>query len=213
MVRSVVAVCICILLAACGGGTSGDMSSSVGNGPGTAPLTGDGGGGPSQAGMGTLRVSLTDAPSETFEEINITVAGVRVHMSADAGEAEAGWHDLEMAGEVPINLLSLQDGLLLQLGLMPLEAGHYQQIRLVLAPNTGDQPPFNNSVVTGTGEDAVESALEVPKEVKLVHQFRVDEGKTVDLILDLDGKKSVVSTGNGKHKLKPVIKATVKDSQ
>jgi hypothetical protein len=67
-------------------------------------------------------------------------------------------------------------------------------------------------VYSSEGAD-VEMPLTIPTEettgIKLVHQFTVEEGKTVDLVLDLDGKKSVVAQGNGKFMLKPVIKATI----
>ena len=42
--------------------------------------------------------------------------------------------------------------------------------------------------------------------MKLVHQFTVNSGQRVDLLLDFDACKSIVQTGNGKYKLKPVIK-------
>ncbi|MDA8106220.1 MAG: DUF4382 domain-containing protein [Nitrospiraceae bacterium] len=100
-----------------------------------------------------------------------------------------------------------------ELGLLPLEAGHYQQIRLIVVPNSGTEPPFSNSVVYSQDGEDVEVPLTIPTEdttgIKVIHQFTVEEGKTVDLVLDLDGKKSVVAQGNGKFMLKPVIKATV----
>ncbi len=59
----------------------------------------------------------------------------------------------------------------------------------------------------------MEMPITIPTEdttgIKVVQQFTVEEGKTVDLVLDLDGKKSVIAQGNGKFMLKPVIKATV----
>ncbi len=42
--------------------------------------------------------------------------------------------------------------------------------------------------------------------IKLIHQFTVGSGQRVDLLLDFDACKSIVKTGNGKYKLKPVIK-------
>jgi hypothetical protein len=42
--------------------------------------------------------------------------------------------------------------------------------------------------------------------IKLVHQFDVPSGQRVDLLLDFDACKSIVKTGSGKYKLKPVIK-------
>jgi hypothetical protein len=42
--------------------------------------------------------------------------------------------------------------------------------------------------------------------VKLIHQFTVNSGQRVDLLLDFDACKSIVQTGNGTYKLKPVVK-------
>jgi hypothetical protein len=42
--------------------------------------------------------------------------------------------------------------------------------------------------------------------IKLIHQFTVDSGQRVDLLLDFDACHSIVKTSSGKYKLKPVIK-------
>jgi hypothetical protein len=210
--RFVMYLFLCALLAACGGG----QGSGVSAGGGTDGTGGTGSGGNNTivgSGQGALRVSITDAPSQEYKEINITISGVRVHMSADAGDAEAGWSELTLPSPLRVDLLGLQGGVLQELGILPLEAGHYQQIRLMIVPNSGTEPPFNNSVVYSPDGTDVEMPLTIPTEdttgIKLVHQFTVEEGETVDLVLDLDGKKSVVAQGNGKFMLKPVIKATV----
>lgn len=212
--RLVLYLFFCVILASCGGGSGSGVGSGTDTGGMNAGGTGPGGNNTVvSSGQGTLRVSITDAPSQEYKEINVTISGVRVHMSADAGNQEAGWSELTLQNPVRINLLSLQGGVLQQLGLLPLEAGHYQQIRLMVVPNGGTEPPFNNSVVYSSGETDVEMPLTIPTEdttgIKLVHQFTVEEGKTVDLVLDFDGMKSVVAQGNGKFMLKPVIKATV----
>ena len=43
---------------------------------------------------GTLRVALTDAPACGYDAVNVTIERIRVHKSASAGEADAGWVDL-----------------------------------------------------------------------------------------------------------------------
>jgi hypothetical protein len=193
--RFILYVFLCALLASCGGGGSGGSNAVV------------------SSGQGTLRISITDAPSPEYTEINVTISGVRIHRSADAGTDEAGWSELQLPSPLRINLLSLQGGVLQELGILPLDAGHYQQIRLMAVPNSGAGPPFNNSVVYSSNGQTVEMPLSIPTEdttgIKVVHQFTIEESETVDLILDLDGKKSVAAQGNGDFMLKPVIKATV----
>lgn len=173
----------------------------------------DGGGGTPQAGV--LGVSLTDAPACGFDQVNVTVDKVRVHQSSSVNENAAGWTDITLNPPRKINLLNLNDptqpNLALEsLGETPLAAGHYTQLRLVLAPNNNNgNTPFANSVVLSTGpttEIPLVTPSAIQSGIKLIHQFTVDPGQRVDLLLDFDACKSIVQTGNGTYKLKPVIK-------
>ena len=170
----------------------------------------DGGGG---AQPGTLGVSMTDAPACGFDAVNVTVSKVRVHQSDNASENAAGWTDITLNPPRKINLLDLNDPTqpnraLESLGETPLEAGHYTQLRLVLVPNSGG-PPFANSIVLSAqpnNEIPLDTPSAVQSGIKLIHQFTVGSGQRVDLLLDFDGCTSIVQTGNGTYKLKPVIK-------
>jgi len=171
---------------------------------------GSDGGGSTQPGV--LGVSMTDAPACGFDAVNVTVSKVRVHQSDNASENAAGWTDITLNPPRKINLLDLNDPTqpnraLESLGETPLEAGHYTQLRLVLVPNSGG-PPFANSVVLSgtTNEIALDTPSAVQSGIKLIHQFTVGFGQRVDLLLDFDACKSIVQTGNGTYKLKPVIK-------
>lgn len=170
----------------------------------------DGGGGSSQPGV--LSVSLTDAPACGFDEVNVTVSEVRVHQSDNANENSSGWADITLSPPRKINLLDLNDATqpnfaLEHLGETPLAAGHYTQLRLVLAPNSPGQPPANSVVLSG---QPTELALDTPSGIqtgiKLIHQFTVDPGQRVDLLLDFDACRSVVRRNNNTYALKPVIK-------
>lgn len=173
-----------------------------------ALLTACGGGGGS-AGNGTLAVSMTDAPSCGFDQVNVTVSKVRVHQSASAGENDAGWTDITLNPARKINLLDLTNGALTELGQTPLAAGHYTQLRLVLDPNTGNSTA-NSVVLTTSPANTTELSLDTPSAVqsgiKLVSSFDVIAGQRADLVLDFDACKSVVTKGNGNYALKPVIK-------
>jgi hypothetical protein len=163
----------------------------------------DGGG---SAQPGTLGVSLTDAPACGFDEVNVTVSKVRVHQSGNASENAAGWTDITLNPARKINLLNLNNGALASLGETPLEAGHYTQLRLVLDRNIGQS--LANSVVleNTTAEIALDTLSAIQTGIKLIHQFTVNSGQRVDLLLDFDACHSIVKTGNGKYILKPVIK-------
>ena len=172
---------------------------------------GSDGGGSIQPGV--LGVSMTDAPACGFDEVNVTVSKVRVHQSSSASENAAGWTDITLTPARKINLLTLNDPTppnfaLESLGETPLEVGHYTQLRLVLVPNSGSSP-FANSVVLSAqpnNEIALETPSAVQSGIKLIHQFNVGSGQRVDLLLDFDACKSIVTHNNGTYKLKPVIK-------
>lgn len=161
---------------------------------------------PPVAYFGTLGVSLSDAPACGFDAVNVTVSKVRVHQSASAADTDAGWIDITLNPARKINLLNLTNGALEKLGETPLTAGHYTQLRLVLDANTGSG--FANSVIP-TGSN-VEKSLDTPSAVqsgiKLVNEFDVAADQRVDLVLDFDACKSVVTKGNGNYALKPVVK-------
>ncbi len=201
-----------LLLSACGGG-DGD---------------GSGGSGGSQ---GSVRVALTDAPACGFDAVNVTIREVRIHRSSEVEDADDdeddnddnhkskddehdknnrndGWTRISIDPPRKINLLDLTNGVFTSLGEAPLEAGHYQQVRLVLASNKGGN--IANSVVF-SGTD-VEIPINLPSGdrsgIKLVHGFTVNAGERTDLMLDFDACKSIVRHGKGSRFLKPKIKIT-----
>lgn len=172
---------------------------------------GDGGtGGGAQAGV--VSVSLTDAPACGFDEVNVTVRQVRIHQSANADDNGGGWTTITLDPPRRINLLNLNDPTqpnfaLETLGEASLPAGHYTQLRLVLVGNNGTNPPANSVVLSDTKtEHPLDTPSAVQSGIKLIHQFTVGSGRRVDLLLDFDACHSIVQTGNGTYKLKPVIK-------
>lgn len=173
-----------------------------------AVLAACGGGGGTSSGTGTLRVALTDAPACGFEHVYVTVEKVRVNQSATAGDADGGWTDLTLSPARRIDLLSLTNGVLEELGTVPLTAGSYSQVRLVLASNSGTGAAALANAVQPVG--GAETALDTPSSqqsgLKLQAHFDVQAGQMADLVLDFDACKSVVKAGNsGKYNLKPVV--------
>ncbi len=162
----------------------------------------------SSSAPGTLGVSLTDSPACGFDAVNVTVSKVRVHQSASATENDAGWTDITLTPARKINLLDLTNGALEDLGQTPLAAGHYTQLRLVLASN-GTGTLANSLVLSGvtpTTEIPLDTPSAVQSGIKLINEFDVAPGQRVDLLLDFDACKSIVTRGNGSYLLKPVIK-------
>jgi hypothetical protein len=177
---------ITTLIAACGGGS----------GSGTT------GGGPQP--MGTLRVALTDMPACGFDEVNVTVRQVRVHASPTAPENASGWFDMDVTPARKVNLLALTNGVLEELGQMPLPAGQYTQLRLMLQANGGGSPA-NSVVPTGGSEQPLDTPSAVQTGIKVIHPFTVPAGGLADVVLDFDACHSVVRRGNGTFGLKPVV--------
>ncbi len=175
------------VLTACGGGGSGGAS-------------------PSQpaAQMGSVAVSLTDAPACGFDAVNVTVSKVRINQSASASDTDSGWTDITLSPARKINLLNLTNGALEALGTASLAAGHYSQLRLVLDGGVNS----NTVVKSGTStEIALDTPSALQSGIKLVNEFDVAAGQRVDLVLDFDACKSIVTKGNsGGYSLKPVVK-------
>lgn len=187
-----------LLLAACGG--SGDS----GSGDGTM-----GSGNPQVAGSGTLAISLTDQPACGFDHVFVTVEKVRVHASASADEGSGGWTDIAVDPVRKIDLLELTNGRFQELGITPLPAGDYTQVRLLLSPNPGVGPPANSVVPTNGSEIALATPSAVQSGLKVIHPFTVEAAKRVDLVIDFDACRSIVRRGNGTFGLKPVLTASV----
>ena len=172
---------------------------------------GSSGGDGSNAAPGAASVSLTDAPACGYDEVNVTVSKVRIHQSSSADDTAAGWSEITLNPPRKINLLDFNDPTLpvhvQPLGVTALVAGHYTQLRLVLVSNSGGGAPANSVVLSGTtAEIPLDTPSAIRSGVKLIHEFTVNSGQTVDLLLDFDACRSIVVTGNGKYKLKPVIK-------
>lgn len=179
-----------VSLVACGGGGGS-------SGSGTTPTP--------TATLGTLTVALTDAPACGFDAVNVTVNKVRVNKSASAGDLDAGWVDVTLNPARKIDLLKLTNGVLDTLGSTSLEAGHYSQVRLVLDSNAGGTA--NTVLPTGAkNEVALDTPSAVQSGIKLTGAFDVAAGQKSDIVLDFDACKSIVTKGNGKYALKPVIR-------
>ena len=175
------------------------------------PLVSCGGGGGGSVGgaTGTLSVSLTDDPGD-YASVFVTIDEVQVK-KVGAAEGESGWVTVGAPGKT-FDLLELQNGVIAGLGLAEIEAGQYNQMRLILGAEPDDQtehPYANYLIIEGDGGDPVE--LKVPSGfqtgIKIIHGFTIVADGATELILDFDADKSVHKAGNsGQRLMKPTIK-------
>jgi hypothetical protein len=173
-------------------------------------LAGCGGGGGIEgtgaAAMGTLRMSITDAPSCGYDAVHLTIDRIRVNQSGDAGDADSGWSDIVLSPARRIDLLTLSNGVLAELGQTTLPTGKYTQMRLVLAPNSTASPLANSVTPTGGSETALTTPSAQQSGLKLNVDIDVPADKVVDFAIDFDACKSIVKRGNsGQYNLKPVV--------
>ena len=174
-----------------------------------------GGGG----GTGTLGIGLTDTPGD-YDHVFVTIKEVQVKKGLNNGES--GWIK-GISVDKTFDLLELQNGAIADLGLTELEAGKYNQLRLILSSEPlGDHPFANYVVIQGEvpeeyiigqeqGEYYTTEELKVPSGlqtgIKIVQGFTIEVGGSTELTLDFHAEKSVVQAGNNtKWLLKPTIK-------
>ena len=200
-----------IALVSCSGGGSGTVEGSgdsgIGGGSGTVGGSGDSGIGGGN--IGTLSLGLTDGPPprDTYEAIYVTIQEIRVNHDDKGWETLSG-PDLNLPQT--FNLLELVNGMIADLGAVELEAGHYNQMRLMLGTEpVGEQHDYPNYLILKGGDKQI--PLKVPSGyqtgIKLVKGFDIVHKGSTELVLDFDALKSIVKAGkSGKYLLKPTIK-------
>jgi hypothetical protein len=135
-------------------------------------------------------VRLTDAPGP-YDKVNVDIQGVEV--TGDAGQTVT----LNVTKGV-YNLLDFSNGVSTLIATDLLEISKVEQIRLILGTN--------NTVVVGGVSYPLSTPSADQTGLKLqVHQT-LQQGISYNVLLDFDANKSIVSTGNGTYKLKPVIR-------
>ena len=131
---------------------------------------------------------------------------VRVHQNSNAGENDGGWSEIVLNPARRVNLLNLTNGVLDELGQIPLPTGKYTQLRLVLADNGGATPFANSVVLTGGSEVALKTPSGQQSGVKANINIDIAANQLADFVIDFDACKSVVvAGGSGKYLLKPVV--------
>lgn len=135
-------------------------------------------------------IRMTDAPGP-YNAVNIDLVAVEVTGSGGQSvmlNVNPGIYDL----------LKLSNGIDTLIAVGTLEDAKVQQIRLILGTN--NTVVVNNVSYPLSTPSADQSGLKLQ-----VHQT-LQAGVLYTVLLDFDANKSIVETGNGTYKLKPVIR-------
>lgn len=192
---------------------------------------GSGSSGSTGSGMGMTTVSISDpatcaGPDGPYAHVYVTITDVQANVSSTAGDNDSGWTDLTPGlSSTPkqIDLLGQANNqcFLAMLGdAQQLQAGNYQQIRLILADNSINVP---NNLCSGSANCIVlasdntahplllssesKTGLKIPSGQIANGGFDVAAGQTKDLNIDFNTCASIIREGNGQFRLKPVLHA------
>lgn len=161
-----------------------------------------------------------------FSHVYVTITDVTINTNASAGDNDSSWIDLTpnlKNSPQQIDLLGQANNqcFLASLGsTSELQAGSYQQIRVMLAPNnaaiSGDKCNGTANCVVLTADNSVhtlllsseaKTGLKIPSGQIAGGNFTVAAGQTKDLNIDFNTCSSIVTQGNGQYRLKPVLHA------
>lgn len=144
-------------------------------------------------GTAQVNMHLTDGPSSVYDHVYIDIQQVEVTMSGSSAVT------LTPIRPGVYDILQFRNGLDTLLMRASIPAGTVSQIRLILGSN--------NSVVVGGVSYPLNtpSAQESGLKLNLGQTFAANG--SYDIWIDFDAAKSIVLTGSGTYKLKPVIRA------
>lgn len=198
-----------------------------------------GSGGTSSTGMAKLTTAITD-PAEcsmavggTYQAVYVTITDVQANTSSSAGANGSGWVDLTPKMQpTQVNLLGGPNSpagngcFLATLGdNLEVQAGNYQQIRLILGSNSSTMLPAGTNSCSGVSavncvEDsngnwhalktpsAQQTGIKIPAAQIAGGSLDVAAGKAEDLVINFKTCQSILKAGNsGQWILKPVLNA------
>lgn len=209
-----VMVCLVVItgvVVACSGGSSGTTAS----------------------GMAQVNVMLSDpatcaAPDGPYSHVWVTITDVQANVNGSASSTDSGWTDLTpglSTAPKQVDLLAQANNqcFLATLGdNMQLQAGSYQQIRLMLADNSASisnnmcGSAANCVMLTSDSTNTphalnlsseAQTGLKIPSGQITSGAFNINGGQTKDLDIDFNTCESIVQEGNGQYRLKPVLHA------
>jgi hypothetical protein len=181
--------------------------------------------------MAQVNVRISDpatcqSPSGPFAHVYVTITDVKANVSSTAGDNDSGWVDLTpnlSKAPMQVDLLGQANNqcFLASLGdAQQLQPGNYQQIRLILAPNsatvTNNACGSSANCVVLAADSSIhalqlsseaQTGIKIPSGQIASGGFNIGAGQTKDLDIDFITCQSIVRQGNGQYRLKPVLHA------
>lgn len=183
-------------------------------------------------GTAKVNVMISDpatcaTPNGPFSHVFVTITDVQANVSTSAGPNDSGWTDLTpnlKSAPKQVDLLGLANNqcFLASLGdSQQLQAGTYQQIRVILASDSTGivsnacgngaancvQLSKDSSFHTLNLSSEAQTGIKIPGSQIAGGGLTVAAGKTTDLDIDFQTCQSIVQEGNGQYRLKPVLHA------
>lgn len=185
------------------------------------------------SGMATVTTMISDpatcaTPNGPFSHVYVTITDVEANMSSSAGSGDSGWVDLtpslKSGPPKQVDLLGLANNqcFLASLGdSQQLQAGTYQQIRIILASDSTSissnacgngaancvQLSADSSFHTLNLSSEAQTGIKIPASQIANGGLTLKAGQTTDLDIDFLTCQSIVQEGNGQYRLKPVLHA------
>lgn len=144
---------------------------------------------PSAPSGATLRVELTDQPTDELSAVNVYISGLKIKPTT--GPVEFIANDVGL-----VDLLALQDTSELLVAAQ-VEPGEYEFIEVLL------DGALSFVVDAETGEELPVHATN--EKIQVLGGFTVEPDLTTTVLLDFDANESLKLRGNGEWLLSPVI--------
>lgn len=159
-----------------------------------------------QDGSGELALNIADKPVNNVDKVLVTIKEVQVVKEDSSVETINDFED-EENNEKQFDLMTLRFDKEL-LGQKRLDAGLYNQIRLIVAANEQDKNPTTMGKTKVVYKNGEEENIFIPSGtktgLKINHNFEVREDAITELTLDVEVDKFMHEAGNsGKIILKP----------
>lgn len=151
---------------------------------------------------GTAAFKLTDAPAcGDFTSVVVTITGIQ--LIGNDGTP----YTLTLNPPIQQDLLKLTNGATINLGQVTAPAGTYDQLRLLLASNSGGGGTPANYVTTSSGGTYPLTTPSAQQSgYKIDGSVTVTANGTVNVTVDFNACRSIVVAGNsGQYILKPVL--------